>query len=61
MLAFEQIKMKTLEIEIPESCKYCGFKNLKIHGNRINGRTMAEVRCIRCGKPVFKTENDDRV
>lgn len=50
------IKIEILEIEIPESCQYCGFKNMKIHGNRTKGRTMAEVRCVRCGKPLSKVE-----
>jgi len=47
---------EVLEIEMPESCEYCGFKNLKIQGNRTKGRTMVEVRCMSCGKPLFKIE-----
>jgi len=50
------IKTEPVEIEIPESCQYCGFKNLKIYGVRIKDRTMVEVRCIRCGKPLSKVE-----
>lgn len=59
MVAYEPIKTKTLEIEIPESCTYCGFKNLKIHGNRTNGRTTAEVRCMRCDKKLTRIEKDE--
>ncbi len=55
------IKTDTVEIEVPESCIHCGFKNMKIYGVRTNGRTVAEVRCMRCGKQLFKTENDERV
>ena len=53
------IKIETLEIEIPESCTYCGFKNMKIYGLRIKGRTMVEVRCMRCGKKLTLIEKDE--
>jgi len=55
------IKTETVEIELPESCIHCGFKNMKIYGVRVRGRTRVEVRCMRCGKPLFKTENDERL
>ena len=53
------IKTETLEIELPESCQYCGFKNLKIQGTRTKGRTSVEVRCMRCGKKLTQTEKNE--
>jgi len=53
------VKTETLNIELPESCQYCGFKNMKIYGLRTNGRTMAEVRCMRCGKKLTLTEKNE--
>jgi len=50
------IDVKSLEIEIPESCYKCGFFNLNIHGTRTNGRLRVEVRCMQCGKPLSKVE-----
>ncbi len=50
---------KTVEVEIPGSCQYCGFVNLKIWGTRTDGVLRVEVRCMRCGKPLFKVENDE--
>ena len=59
MYAEGSIKIETLEIEIPESCQYCGFKNMKIYGLRTRGKTMAEVRCMRCGKKLTQIEKDE--
>ena len=55
----EVMKRRTIEIEIPESCHECGFENLNIRGSRLNGRIKVEVRCMRCGKPLVKLEEDD--
>lgn len=49
-------EVRSLELEIPESCYWCGLSNFKIWGTRINGRLVVEVRCMRCGKPLSKVE-----
>ncbi|MBA7633206.1 hypothetical protein ES703_40768 [subsurface metagenome] len=53
MLGLDEIRS---ELELPESCHWCGLSNLKIWGTRTNGRLVVEVRCMRCGKPLSKVE-----
>ncbi len=45
------------ELEIPESCEWCGLSNVKIWGTRMNGSLVVTVRCMRCGKPLSKVEH----
>jgi len=47
----------SLEIELADKCE-CGFPNLNIWGTRTNGSLKLDVRCMRCGKPLFKVERD---
>ena len=42
-----------LTFELPEKCG-CGFDNLKMFGNRLNGRVTVDVRCMRCGKILYE-------
>ena len=46
-----------LAIELADKCE-CGFPNLNIWGTRMNGSLRVEVRCMRCGKPLSKVEED---
>ncbi len=45
----------SLEIELADKCE-CGFPNLNIWGTRTHGRLKLDVRCMRCGKPLFRME-----
>ena len=49
-------EVRSLELELPESCDGCGLSNYKIWGTRMNGRLVVTVRCMRCGKPLSKVE-----
>jgi len=40
----------SLVINLPNTCRHCGCKNLKFDGTRTNGRIHAQLRCISCGK-----------
>lgn len=42
-----------LEIELPETCE-CGQENLKIWGTRTGGKVKLDVRCMSCGKVLWK-------
>lgn len=44
---------RTIMVDIPEKC-VCGFENLKLFGNRLNGRIRVDVRCMRCGKILWE-------
>lgn len=44
-----------MELVLADECE-CGFKNLNIWGTRTNGSLRVEVRCMRCGKSLFKVE-----
>jgi len=45
----------SVEVKLPEKCT-CGFENLKIWGTRIMGQVNVEVRCMKCGKPLWRLE-----
>jgi len=45
----------SVEVKLPEKCT-CGFENLNIWGTRIKGRLKIEVRCSKCGKPLWRFE-----
>ncbi len=40
----------SLIITMPETCRHCGFKNLKFNGTRTDGRIQAQLRCMSCGE-----------
>jgi len=42
-----------VELEVPEVCIGCGFRNFNIWGTRQGGRLRVRVSCMRCGKPVW--------
>ena len=45
------IKMKKVEIEIPESCDTCESNNYSISGTMKNGVLNMRVSCMRCKVP----------
>ena len=57
MLSSELVVKEIVELELPEICP-CGFSNLNIWGTRTDSRVNVEIRCMRCGKPLFKVENN---
>ena len=60
MLRSELVVKEIVELELPERCQ-CDFPNLNIHGTRIFGSLKIEIRCMRCGKPLVKLEQDERL
>ncbi len=40
----------SITINMPDACRYCGFKNLKFDGTKNNDRIQAQLRCMKCGK-----------
>lgn len=46
----------SVEVKLPESCE-CGFENLKIWGTRTAGRLQIDVRCMKCGNPLWRVES----
>ena len=40
----------SLIITMPDTCRHCGFENLKFKGTRTNGKIHAQLRCMSCGK-----------
>jgi len=49
-------RIKTLEIELPESCEKCGNSDFIIHGVRIEGKINVELRCMSCLELLSKVE-----
>lgn len=46
----------SVEVELPDRCE-CGFENLKIWGTRTRAQLNVEVRCMKCGKVLWRVEN----
>jgi len=44
-----------VEVDLPDRCE-CGFENLKIWGTRTTGHLQIEVRCMSCGKVIWRIE-----
>lgn len=42
--------MDSLIITMPDTCRHCGFENLKFDGARTSGRIQAQLKCMSCGK-----------
>lgn len=43
-----------MNLPLPSKCPECGFENIYVWGTRINGVVKIEVRCCRCGKPLWR-------
>ena len=52
-------EIRSLGLELPESCDGCGLSNLKIYGTRTKGILVVNVRCARCWKLLSKVERHE--
>jgi len=39
---------------VPLECPFCGCPNMKVYGSRFGADVRFEVRCMRCGKPLWE-------
>jgi len=49
-----------INLQIPTSCKKCGFHNFNLWGTITNEKMKIEWRCMRCGKKNIEYEENGK-
>jgi len=48
-----------IDLEIPDVCVSCGFRNFKLWGSKTNGVLRVRWRCMRCGHRNWEIELEE--